>query len=184
VCGRFRSDQLKPYVSLPALPINPGIALFRAGLFCLLFMLMGKPSSAQAPTEKTKTEEVDHKRHFFSSVTTTPAEHWIKGIVLASDDNTAIPGTNVVLQGTEVGTVTDVDGRFEFPQKLKEGDVLLFHFIGYTTTQYKVPKEIKYPFEIKMTLDIQVLGEVAVDQVYSEEPSGLGKLWMKVKRVF
>jgi TonB-dependent starch-binding outer membrane protein SusC len=36
----------------------------------------------------------------------------VTGKVTSSEDNTPIPGVNVVVQGTSKGTVTDVDGNY------------------------------------------------------------------------
>jgi hypothetical protein len=36
----------------------------------------------------------------------------ITGTVLSSEDETGLPGVNIVVQGTSIGTVTDVEGNY------------------------------------------------------------------------
>ena len=82
-------------------------------------------------------------------------------------------------------TVTDLHGKFAFPQKLEEGDILIFSFIGFTTKEYHVPRNPESTIEIRFTLDMCVLmGEAAVAGVYEEPRSGFSKLVTKVTRLF
>ena len=41
-----------------------------------------------------------------------PAARQITGTVLAAEDNSPIPGANVVIKGSQTGTVTDINGKF------------------------------------------------------------------------
>ena len=47
------------------------------------------------------------------------------------DSGSPMPGVTVLVQGTTVGTVTDIDGKYSL--EASEGQVLLFSFIGYQT---------------------------------------------------
>lgn len=184
-CGRFRADQLKTYsFTKPVVTLHPGMALFKAGLLSLVLLLMSRPSIAQTAPEPTKKEIAD--RESDQALTVTDDGRIIKGIVLSSDDNSPLAGVNVILKGAAIGTATDADGRFEFPEKLKEGDVLIFSFIGLQTEEYRIPKQSKEVEEIKMLimeLDFDMMGTVAVREIY-EEPSGFRKFWTKVKGLF
>ncbi len=61
----------------------------------------------------------------------------ISGRVTSSDDNTAIPGVNVIVQGTAKGTVTDFEGKYTI--ELNSGEnALVFTFIGYTSVTVEV----------------------------------------------
>jgi hypothetical protein len=100
-------------------------------------------------------------------------------------DHQLLPGVNISLKGTTVGTVTDASGRFEFPQQVKPGDVLIFSYIGYDREEYVIPKDGKELTEIVMDMDsMQLMGKVVVDQVYTAPTTGIGKWWQKVKSVF
>ncbi|MEJ7644660.1 MAG: carboxypeptidase-like regulatory domain-containing protein [Chryseolinea sp.] len=94
---------------------------------------------------------------------------------------THYPGVNVILQGTEVGTNTDANGRFEFPQKLKQGDVLVFYFIGMDANEYKVGKDTGPIVEIKMMCDYSIMGELMIDSTAMPEPTKLQRVVQKLK---
>ncbi len=55
-------------------------------------------------------------------------EKTVTGVV--SDATGPIPGANVVIQGTNQGTQTDIDGRYSI--SAKPGDVLVFSYVGMT----------------------------------------------------
>jgi hypothetical protein len=183
-CGRFRSDQLKTYGPESLLKINPDVTLLKAGFLGLLLLLAVKPVAAQSINEKTKTVVVDQKRKPAALSSAIEAEQTIKGVVVSGDDGSAIAGAYVILQGTSVGTITDGEGKFEFPQQLKEGDVLLFSFIGLQTQEYKVPRQIEDLLQIKMKMHYELMGEIVVSEIYKDNSSGMHKWWAKVKSIF
>lgn len=183
VCGRFRGEQLKSY--LPAnIPVRPGVGLLRAGVLSLLLLLTSKPVSAQNISPKSKTEIVIQRN---SAEVKPPRDihdhHLVKGIIKAEDDM-PLPGASIVLKGSDIGTTSDANGYFEFPQQLKEGDVLLIAFIGYVPYEYKIPKHSPDVVEINLMLSIDFLGEVAVGEVYQDTPSGFNKFLQKIKQWF
>ncbi len=75
-------------------------------------------------------------------------------------DEAGLPliGANVSVQGTDIGTITDVDGNFSIAAK--EGDVLEVSYLGYQTMQYTVADGS--PISIAMLPDSQTLDEVVV----------------------
>jgi hypothetical protein len=183
-CGRFRPGQLTTYTLTSPVKVNPGITLLKAGLLSLLLILTSKQASAQNKTPKSTTEAVEKRgRHTTSANTTIQTEKTLKGIVM-DEANEPMPGVNLVLKGSTIGTFADVNGRFEFPQKVKEGDVICFYFIGYISKEYVVPKDAGNELEIQMVCDVTTLGEVAVNAVYTPNESGARRLWRKVKNVF
>jgi len=182
-CGRFRPGQLKAYAAMAPLKINPGFTLLKAGLLSLLFLLMSKQTSAQTTTPKTKTEVVDESKQRAGRNVTSVTEQTLKGIV-RSEDNEPMPGVSINLKGSTVETYADADGRFEFPQKVKEGDVITFRFIGFEPREYIVSEQTNKALEIQMVCDITMLGELVVDEVYTTNESGFRRLWLKVKNVF
>lgn len=188
-CGRFRADQVKVYTATPQLTINPGMALFKAGFVGLLLLFMNRQSFAQGAPAQTKTQ-VTQAPVVKGEVVTRPAtnpDQTVRGVV-KDDFGQGLPGVSILLFGTQLGTVTDADGRFEFPRKLKEGDKLIFSFIGFETKEYIVPKEVTGNTEVAITsIEMEthaiIMGAVAVEEPYAE-PSGIKKAWNKVKAVF
>ena len=171
--------QLKPYGNWQSLKINPGLALLRAGLVCLLFVLIDKQSFAQDTPTNPKIENIQEPTDNGKKAS---ADHIIRGIV---KDNAGdpMPGVNVYLKSATVGTVTDAGGRFEFPRQLMEGERLTFSFIGFESMEYVVSKSEEEVVELSMTLEVSIMGEVTVDQVYSTEP-GIRRWWSGVKKLF
>jgi hypothetical protein len=181
-CGRFRPGQLKSYSITTPVKINPGLTLFKAGLLSLVFVLAGKQASAQTTTPKAKTEVVDKPEYQANKSAAAQTGKTLKGVVL-SEDGEPMPGANVILKGSTIGTTADADGRFEF-QEVKEGDVFVFQFIGFESREYTVPKNSSDRLEIRMTCDYQIMGELAVDAVYTKDQSRVRRLWQKVKAPF
>lgn len=183
-CGRFRPGQLTTYTSGVRVKANPGVTLLKAGLLSLLLVLTSKQASAQNKKPKSTTEAVEKRgRRAVPQTTAVQTEKILKGVVM-DEANEPMPGVNLVLKGSTIGTVTNVDGRFEFPQKVKEGDVIALYFIGFTTKEYVVQKDTDNELKIRMACDLTTLGEVAVDAVYTPSESGARRLWSKVKNLF
>lgn len=81
----------------------------------------------------------------------------ITGIVV-DNTNSPIPGVNIVIKGTVTGAITNLNG--EFIISAKEGDKLIFSFIGFENQEVLVGKEDK--INIQMVPGNEVLDEVIV----------------------
>ena len=68
------------------------------------------------------------------SATTEQETITVKGTV--SDEEGPLPGVNVVLKGTKIGTSTDFEGNYVFPKKLKKGDILVFTHISMESNDF------------------------------------------------
>jgi TonB-linked SusC/RagA family outer membrane protein len=83
----------------------------------------------------------------------------VRGTVIAAEDNTGLPGVNVLVKGTTVGTTTDAEGRYSL--NVPDGNaVLVFSFIGYTPVEVVVSN--RTTIDVSMESDIQQLGEVVI----------------------
>jgi TonB-linked SusC/RagA family outer membrane protein len=71
----------------------------------------------------------------------------------------AIPGANVLIKGTTVGTSTDVDGRFSITVP-DENSTLIVSFIGYISKEVVVGAQTSV--NISLEADIRQLSEVVV----------------------
>ena len=96
----------------------------------------------------------------FTSITTLLQEKTIKGIV--ADTNGALPGVTIMIKGTTRSAVSDEDGSFAI--SAKDGDVLVFSFIGYSTVEVVVAPQRNY--SIIMFEDATTLQEVTVNAGY------------------
>ncbi len=83
----------------------------------------------------------------------------ITGKVTSSEDGSGLPGVNVVIKGTTMGTVTDINGNY----KLDVSDVnsiLVFSSVGYVTEERKVGNNTA--INVIMSPDVTSLQEVVV----------------------
>ncbi|MCB0431196.1 MAG: SusC/RagA family TonB-linked outer membrane protein [Flavobacteriales bacterium] len=96
----------------------------------------------------------------------------ISGSIINSADNEPVIGAAVVVKGTMVGTVTDIDGKFKL--RVPAGsNTLVVSFIGMKSQELQVGD--KTSFDIKMDEDVMNLDEVVVTALgISREKKSLG----------
>lgn len=85
-------------------------------------------------------------------------KHKVMGKVTAASDGNAIPGVNIKVKGSTIGTVTDMGGNFSLD--LGENDALIFSFIGYVTEEIFVAGRTN--IDVKLVEDIAKLDEIVV----------------------
>jgi TonB-linked SusC/RagA family outer membrane protein len=78
---------------------------------------------------------------------------------VTSSEGEALPGVTVVVKGTQIGTVTDVDGNYSINVP-NQGDILVFSFIGYVTQEAVVGD--RTALNIVLSVDVTSLDEVVV----------------------
>lgn len=186
-CGRFHASQLQRSLQPALSPTSRSYTLITAGALAFSLLLIGQPSMAQTKPAISTVMHIASKGE--STVTdVNEAGYKVKGIVRIAEDNTPLAGANVWLRGTTVGTVTDTNGKFEFPQALNEGDVLIFSFVGMQSKEYTITKQDNESLEISMSISLELgpimMGTVMVADVYTEEPKGLKKIWSSLKGKF
>lgn len=76
----------------------------------------------------------------------------------ASDE--ALIGVTVRIQGTQIATITDVNGRYQLNGEFNKSSVLTFTYIGYA--QKKVNYDGREKIDVKMQSSENKLGEVVV----------------------
>jgi len=94
----------------------------------------------------------------FFSMQFTFAQKEISGTVTSATDATPVPGVNVVVKGTKVGTETDFDGKYII--NASEGDVLTFSFVGMATKEVSVGSA--QTINVSLEEDAEQLSEVIV----------------------
>jgi TonB-linked SusC/RagA family outer membrane protein len=82
----------------------------------------------------------------------------IRGLV-TDNSELSLPGVSIMIKGTNIGTVTDIDGNYSINVS-DENAVLVFSFIGYATQE--VPVEGRSVIDVSMNEDVQSLDEVVV----------------------
>ncbi|MDC6404828.1 MULTISPECIES: carboxypeptidase-like regulatory domain-containing protein [Maribacter] len=171
-CGRFRTSQLKNYEFESVGIMNTNIFQKSLGIasFSLLALCATAPVQSQEVAEASPimemviSQKVGNEKFVAESYT-------VRGTVL-DETNLPLPGVNVILKGTSIGTTTDYDGKFEFPQKLEVNDVLVFSYIGYDTKEYKVVPAQNDTIDITIVFDatdIELMGDVVVGGAYKSK---------------
>ena len=91
-----------------------------------------------------------------AGITATAQQITVTGTVTSSADGYGVIGAAVMEKGTSNGTTTDFDGNFTI--SVKQGAVLVFSSIGYTTQELPA----KAQMAVVMDEDSQLLNEVVV----------------------
>ena len=84
-------------------------------------------------------------------------EQTVSGTV-TDDQGTPLPGVNVLIKGTTVGTQTDFDGNYSIDAE--QGDVLVFSYLGFALVEHTVGSVDT--INVQMEPDAAVLEEVIV----------------------
>ena len=82
----------------------------------------------------------------------------ITGTIKSGDDQYGLPGANIVIEGTQNGTVTDADGHFSI--NVSAGATLVFSSIGYKTQ--KIVVSTQSVIDVVLEADVASLDEVVV----------------------
>ncbi|UII35024.1 SusC/RagA family TonB-linked outer membrane protein [Fulvivirga ulvae] len=82
----------------------------------------------------------------------------VTGVVTSSAEGEALPGVNITIQGTNKGTITDIEGRYSL--RVEEDAVLIFTFIGYSPLEISVNGRMV--IDVALEEDITTLEEVMV----------------------
>lgn len=78
---------------------------------------------------------------------------------VTDEQNLPLPGVNILIKGTTVGTTTDANGQYSLTVP-DRGTVLVFSFIGYKSTEVTVGNQ--NDISISLAPDAQSLNEVIV----------------------
>lgn len=96
----------------------------------------------------------------------------VSGRVVAEDENIGLPGVNVIIKGTDIGTVTDADGNFKI-EVASDSDILLFSFVGYDT--YEIQVGSQSTLDVVLSTGSEKLSEVVITALGVErETKALG----------
>lgn len=83
----------------------------------------------------------------------------VTGTVTSAEDGSALPGVNVIVRGTTIGTSTDANGRYSL--RVPDGDaVLVFSFIGLESQEVALAG--RSTVDVLMSPDATQLTEVVV----------------------
>ena len=91
--------------------------------------------------------------------------------------NLPLPGVNVSIKGTNNGTSTDIDGNYSISGK--QGDILLFSFIGFNDQEQKIGVQTVY--DIVLLENAEELGEFVLTALgFKEKRDKMSSTYSKI----
>ncbi|WP_282085708.1 SusC/RagA family TonB-linked outer membrane protein [Aquimarina algiphila] len=103
-------------------------------------------------------------------------QNMVRGTVNAAD-GIPLPGVNVLIKGTNTGTLTDFDGNYEIAAE--QGDVLTFSYVGFQSKEIVITNNA---LNVILQEDVSTLEEViVVAQGISKSRKALGYAISKVE---
>jgi TonB family protein len=133
-----------------------------------------KKADVNKEQEDVKPDKVDAKLDAGRSIASNSAEAELKAPYsekatvdpknvftgkVVDDDGNGIPGVNVIVKGTNTGTVTDINGNYQLALDDAK-PTLVYTFIGYTSTEEVA--DISKPSAVELDEDVTQLSEVVV----------------------
>lgn len=120
---------------------------------------------------RERQRELQGARQFLYQQSSTQYyfDHTVTGRIVSSSDGIGLPGVNVIVKGTRIGTVTNLDGYYSI--NCPSNATLVFSFIGFATEE--VPVSSRASIDVTMQEDIQQLSEVVVVGMGTQTQRGL-----------
>jgi TonB-dependent SusC/RagA subfamily outer membrane receptor len=95
----------------------------------------------------------------------------VSGKVTALETGIPIPGVNVIVKGSTLGTITDIDGHYKLTIPNSKTIRLVFSFIGLATEEVQVGA--KTVIDMVMVAEIKQLSEVVVTALGMESDKAM-----------
>lgn len=178
-CGYFKTSQLKEYTQINEIRRTSKFKFLR--IAAVAFISLTSLHHIQAQEQKPKSEIVQKSNEISNNKNNKKEvqEKLFSGTIL--DESGPLPGANIVLKGTSIGTISNFDGEFEFPKALKEGDILVVSFLGYATQNILIGKDQSIVnLVMEEELSCVLMGEVEVNEIYESKPT----FWQRIKNIF
>ena len=107
------------------------------------------------------------------------AQFTVSGKVTSGDDQSPIPGVNILVKGSTNGTISDAKGEYNLTAN-STSDVLVFSFVGFTTQE--VALNGRSSVDVILAIDATQLAEVVVTGLGIEkDKSKIGYATQEVK---
>jgi len=93
------------------------------------------------------------------------AQHEVTGEVVDAENGSPLPGVNIVVNGTQIGTTTRSNGTYTI-EAPSPTDTLVFSFVGYQ--QQEVPIDGREEINVTLESAVTAMDEVVVQVGYEE----------------
>jgi TonB-linked SusC/RagA family outer membrane protein len=87
------------------------------------------------------------------------AQRTVTGKIVSSDDQSALPGVNILVKGTTTGTISDANGNYSIGVS-SDSDVLVFSFVGFSSVEEVVGS--RSTINVGLATDAKQLSEIVV----------------------
>lgn len=94
----------------------------------------------------------------FPVLSQTTEEFTVTGTVTSGEDQSTLPGVNIIMLGTSTSTITDIDGNYSI--NVPVNATLIFSFIGFASEEVAVNS--RSIINVSLDTDIAALEEVVV----------------------
>ena len=118
-------------------------------LQCFLFSIIWAAENNSQKNEKGNTQNEESVAQGAT----------ITGKITSSEDGSGLPGVNVIVKGTNTGTVTDIEGNYSL-EVPNESAVIVFSSIGFHSEEIVVGT--KSVIDLTMEVDLTTLDEIVV----------------------
>lgn len=152
LCGRFKKSQLNTEVSIER---KDKYNLY-SYLASVLFTFLTFGSHSAKAQGKPKIEQTT-KKFVSLGITNKKIKKPQKITGIIGDTAEGLPGVNIVIKNTSIGTATDFDGNFSLEAKI--GDTLVMSYIGYKTQEIIVTQNT---INISLEMEEDLQGEIIV----------------------
>ena len=82
----------------------------------------------------------------------------VTGVVISEEDGQPVVGASVLVKGTTLGTITDVDGNFNLSNVPSSAKTLQISYIGMQTQEVAIKPNLR----VVLKSDAQLIDEVVV----------------------
>lgn len=109
---------------------------------------------------KARQQELQKVRQLFYRESTSSYlfDHRVTGQVISAQDGSLLPGVNVIVKGTTIGTITDADGKYTL--SCPGNGKLVFSFVGLISVEREINN--RSTIDIALESDVTQLQEVVV----------------------
>ncbi|MFP9113857.1 carboxypeptidase-like regulatory domain-containing protein [Flavobacterium sp. RHBU_3] len=170
VCARISPTQKDRDLAIPHHKKNQTAAVIAIAALSLSPTII----YAQQPTQTQQQQETT-EHEIMGKIMITPP-NMIQGIVI-DEFNEPLAGASIIVKGTNISTVTDLDGKFSI--QANKGTVLEISFVGYETIETTVTgKDFDNP--LKLNGHPVFMGELVV----VKQRTFFGRIFHKIGTIF
>ena len=100
------------------------------------------------------------------------AQYLVTGKITSGEDQSPLPGVNILVKGTSNGTITDANGDYSL-SIISGNEVLVFSFVGFVTQEVEISGRTS--FDVVLASDAKQLSEIVVTALGIEKDKEIGR---------